>query len=113
MYLSLESIYNLLRFKGRYTANILTNQARRYITVREALTSYEKKYIYMSGRNVYDTILYSQYDLTYKKKIYMYMYVGGILCNTFELVWMPRLLTRKRKEGKEDDDREGSAAARV
>lgn len=30
----------------------------------------------------------------------MYMYVGGILCNTFELVWMPRLLTRKRKEGK-------------
>lgn len=43
----------------------------------------------------------------------MYMYVGGILCNTFELVWMPRLLTRKRKEGKEDDDREGSAAARV
>lgn len=67
MYLSLESIYNLLRFKGRYTANILTNQARRYITVREALTGYEKK-IYMSGRNVYDTILYSQYDLTYKKK---------------------------------------------
>lgn len=48
MYLSLESIYNLLRFKGRYTANILTNQARRYITVREALTSYEKKkYIYV------------------------------------------------------------------
>lgn len=41
------------------------------------------------------------------------MYAGGILCNTFELVWMPRLLTRKRKEGKEDDDREGSAAARV
>lgn len=78
MYLSLESIYNLLRFKGRYTANILTNQARRYITVREALTGYEKK-IYMSGRNVYDTILYSQYDVTYKKNIYVYVCWGNTL----------------------------------
>lgn len=53
---------------------IQTNQARRYITVREALTGYEKKYI--SDRNVYDTILYSQYDLTYTKIYVKYMYVG-------------------------------------